>query len=216
MIAQDARIGVVIPEHHRRAPRAKGGRKAVMRGEKKRALTTVLNGCRALADTPLRTEVYCQGQLSKRAYEMLWRLPRARMGFERSIGVERLTFREQGGEHRARRADVGRPGARSAARHEPLADRDGLPAARVEEAQGYAIRRYALAAREKGMLQSLKACPACGKQTGKLIENKSARFPFRVQCGACGWTTDAVKLGAVAVKLWNESKRESKARARPK
>ena len=66
------------------------------------------------------------------------------------------------------------------------------------------------------MLQSLKPCPACGKQAGKLIENKGARFPFRVRCGACGWMTDAVKLGAVAVKLWDEAKRESKARARPK
>jgi Restriction alleviation protein Lar len=64
--------------------------------------------------------------------------------------------------------------------------------------------------------ENLKPCPACGKQAGKLIENKSARFAFRVQCGACGWMTDAVKLGAVAVKLWNEAKRESKARARPK
>jgi hypothetical protein len=28
--------------------------------------------------------------------------------------------------------------------------------------------------------------------------------------------TDSVKLAAVAVKLWNEAKREGKARARPK
>jgi ribosomal protein S27AE len=66
------------------------------------------------------------------------------------------------------------------------------------------------------MLQSLKTCPACGKQAGEVIEEKASRFPFRVSCGACGWTTDAVKLEAVAVKLWNESKREGKARARPK
>jgi hypothetical protein len=65
------------------------------------------------------------------------------------------------------------------------------------------------------MPQSLKACPACGKQAGELIESKAARFPFRVQCRACGWSTDAVKLEAVAVKLWNEAKRE-KAKARPK
>jgi hypothetical protein len=84
--------------------------------------------------------------------------------------------------------------------------------------RGAAVRypAYALAAREKGMLQSLKACPACGKQAGELIEEKASRFPFRVTCGTCGWTTDAVKLEAVAVKLWNEAKREGKARARPK
>jgi uncharacterized Zn finger protein len=73
-----------------------------------------------------------------------------------------------------------------------------------------------LAAREKGILQSLKACPACGKQAGELIEEKASRFLFRVKCGACGWMTDSVKLEAVAVKLWNEAKREGKARARPK
>ena len=64
--------------------------------------------------------------------------------------------------------------------------------------------------------ENLKACPACGKQAGELIEEKASRFPFRVQCKACGWMTDQVKLAAVAVKLWNEAKRESKARARPK
>jgi hypothetical protein len=49
-----------------------------------------------------------------------------------------------------------------------------------------------------------------------VIETKAARFPFRVQCRACGWSTDAVKLKVVAVKLWNEAKREGKARARSK
>jgi hypothetical protein len=34
--------------------------------------------------------------------------------------------------------------------------------------------------------ENLKRCPARGKPAGKLIENKSARFPFRVQGGACG------------------------------
>jgi hypothetical protein len=58
--------------------------------------------------------------------------------------------------------------------------------------------------------EKLKACPACGKQAGELIEEKASRFPFRVQCRACGWSTDAVKLEAVAVKLWNESKREGR------
>jgi hypothetical protein len=66
------------------------------------------------------------------------------------------------------------------------------------------------------MPQSLKACPACGKHAGALIEEKASRFPFRVTCSACGWTTDAVKLEDVAVKLWNEAKPEGKARARPK
>jgi uncharacterized Zn finger protein len=61
-----------------------------------------------------------------------------------------------------------------------------------------------------------KPCPACGKQAGELIEEKASRFPFRVTCRACGYTTDAVKLEAVAVKLWNEAKRKGKARARPK
>jgi uncharacterized Zn finger protein len=64
--------------------------------------------------------------------------------------------------------------------------------------------------------EDLKPCPACGKQAGELIENKPARFPFRVQCKACGWMTDSVKLAAVAAKLWNEAKREGKARARSK
>ena len=31
------------------------------------------------------------------------------------------------------------------------------------------------------MPQSLKACPACGKQAGELIEDKTSRFLFRVQ-----------------------------------
>jgi uncharacterized Zn finger protein len=67
------------------------------------------------------------------------------------------------------------------------------------------------------MPQSLKAYPACGKQAGELIEEKASRFPFRVTCRACGYTTtDAVKFEAVAVKLWNEAKRQGEARARSK
>jgi ribosomal protein S27AE len=66
------------------------------------------------------------------------------------------------------------------------------------------------------MLQSLKACPACGKNAGVLLEKKTSRFPFWVMCGDCGWMSDLVKLEAVAVKLWNETKRESKAGAGPK
>jgi hypothetical protein len=60
--------------------------------------------------------------------------------------------------------------------------------------------------------------------TGRSMKNESlkpcgmraARFPFRAQCRACGWSTDAVKLEAVATKLWNEAKRQGKARARSK
>jgi hypothetical protein len=64
--------------------------------------------------------------------------------------------------------------------------------------------------------EKLRTCPACGKQAGELVEEKAARFPFRVQCRACGSSTDSVKLEAVAVKLWNEAKREGKAKARRK
>jgi hypothetical protein len=31
-------------------------------------------------------------------------------------------------------------------------------------------------------------------------------FPYRVECGACGFTTDFVKLPGVAAKLWDEAK----------
>jgi hypothetical protein len=62
--------------------------------------------------------------------------------------------------------------------------------------------------------ESLKPCPACGEQAGELIEDKGARFPFRAQCRACGWSTDAVKLATVAAKLWNETEREKKAKVR--
>jgi hypothetical protein len=47
-----------------------------------------------------------------------------------------------------------------------------------------------------------------------LIDNKPARLPFRVHAAAAAWTTDQVKLDAVAVKLWNEAKRERKPKAR--
>jgi hypothetical protein len=58
--------------------------------------------------------------------------------------------------------------------------------------------------------KDLKPCPARGKQTGELKEEKASRFPFRVACAACGYTTDSVTLEAVAMKLWNESKREGR------
>jgi hypothetical protein len=47
------------------------------------------------------------------------------------------------------------------------------------------------------------------------IENKAVRLPFRVQCRACGWSTDAVKLEAVAVKLWNGSKARGQGQSAP-
>ena len=54
---------------------------------------------------------------------------------------------------------------------------------------------------------TLKACPACGKKQGKVVERRGARFPFYVHCGACGWITESVKLRGVAEKLWNEAKK---------
>lgn len=64
--------------------------------------------------------------------------------------------------------------------------------------------------------ENLNDCPVCGKEAGELTENKTSRFPFRVECDACGWMTDATKFAVVALKLWNEAKHEGKARARPK
>lgn len=55
---------------------------------------------------------------------------------------------------------------------------------------------------------TLKGCPACGKDEGKLINRTGARFPFAVTCGACGWSTEHVKLQGVAEKLWNEAKKQ--------
>jgi hypothetical protein len=53
---------------------------------------------------------------------------------------------------------------------------------------------------------TLKACPNCGKKEGKLTDRRPARFPYAVICGACGWTTDWVRIPGVAEKLWNEAK----------
>jgi hypothetical protein len=41
----------------------------------------------------------------------------------------------------------------------------------------------------------------------KLLDRRPSRFPFAVQCGACGWLTEYVKLPAVAEKLWNEAEK---------
>lgn len=54
---------------------------------------------------------------------------------------------------------------------------------------------------------TLKACPACGKKKGELVERKGSRFPFYACCRACGWITESVKLKGVAEKLWNEAKK---------
>jgi hypothetical protein len=54
----------------------------------------------------------------------------------------------------------------------------------------------------------LKACPACGEKKGELASSGVSRFPFAVQCRACGWSTAWVKLEAIAEKLWNEAKRK--------
>jgi hypothetical protein len=59
----------------------------------------------------------------------------------------------------------------------------------------------------------LKVCPSCGKKAGELKETElPARFPYRVVCNACGFTTDFVKLPGVAMKLWNEARSKSKAK----
>jgi len=52
----------------------------------------------------------------------------------------------------------------------------------------------------------VKLSPNCGKKEGKLAVRKPARFPYAVICGACGFTTDWVRLPGVAEKLWNEAR----------
>ncbi len=56
-------------------------------------------------------------------------------------------------------------------------------------------------------MTELKACPACGKKKGEMVENGTARFPYAVQCRGCGWVTPYVKLRDLAEKLWNEAKK---------
>ena len=56
-------------------------------------------------------------------------------------------------------------------------------------------------------MSALKPCPACGKKQGKLVDRKPARFPYAVVCGACGFTTDWVRLPGVAEKLGFKAKR---------
>jgi hypothetical protein len=60
----------------------------------------------------------------------------------------------------------------------------------------------------------LKPCPACGKRAGELKHTIAARFPYSVQCKACGWSTDAVRLEGVAVKLWNTAKKPKTAKTK--
>lgn len=55
---------------------------------------------------------------------------------------------------------------------------------------------------------ALKPCPNCGKKTGQLKKSElPSRFPWRVECGGCGFATEFVRLPGVASKLWNEVKR---------
>lgn len=56
-------------------------------------------------------------------------------------------------------------------------------------------------------MTALKPCPKCGKKAGKLVHRPGSRFPYYITCGACGFSTEFVKLKAVAVKLWNEAKK---------
>ena len=49
----------------------------------------------------------------------------------------------------------------------------------------------------------------CLRQAGRASWSRTSRHASRsVHFRACGWSTHAVKLVAVAVKLWNEAKRE--------
>ena len=65
------------------------------------------------------------------------------------------------------------------------------------------------------MGSDLKPCPACGKQAGELKKSElPSRFPYYVKCGACGFSTDLVRLPGVAVKLWNEAKVAGKSKAK--
>jgi hypothetical protein len=48
------------------------------------------------------------------------------------------------------------------------------------------------------------------KKGGEIVNREGSRFPFSAQCRACGWSTEYVKIGAVAEKLWNEARREKR------
>jgi hypothetical protein len=56
----------------------------------------------------------------------------------------------------------------------------------------------------------LGSCPRCGKDTAT-IEEQASRFPWRVYCTACHWSTDLVRAKGVALKLWNEPKPATRA-----
>jgi hypothetical protein len=64
------------------------------------------------------------------------------------------------------------------------------------------------------MPQSLKACPGCGKQAGVLIRRENLALPVSGHVRRVRVDDRTTKLEAVAAKLWNEAKREGKARAR--
>ncbi len=69
------------------------------------------------------------------------------------------------------------------------------------------------------MVELLEPCPACGKKAGEVKKSElPSRFPWRVECNACGFRTESVRLPGVAAKLWNDAKPkvETKVRARAK
>ena len=52
-----------------------------------------------------------------------------------------------------------------------------------------------------------KPCPKCGAQGAELEEQKGARFPFRVKCAACGWSTPRTMYEMVAWMRWGKPPR---------
>jgi hypothetical protein len=61
------------------------------------------------------------------------------------------------------------------------------------------------------MTHDAEAVP-CVREEGRRSHRAHRRgFQFAVQCHACGWGTEFVKLRGVAEKLWNETKKPGKA-----
>ena len=85
----------------------------------------------------------------------------------------------------------------------------------MQSAQSVRYPAVCSSAREKGYPKASKHVRRAASRRDKLIKEDGVALPVRVKCGT--WVDDKpVKLAAVAVKLWNEAKREGKARARPK
>jgi len=53
---------------------------------------------------------------------------------------------------------------------------------------------------------NLKPCASCGKRTGELKITPGAKFPYHIQCSACGFSTEPVKLPGIAVARWTAAK----------